>query len=249
MVTDVLKAPLTLEKGSVLQKGKSKTLYSTDHEDYLIAEFRDDATAFNSVKKASFAGKGRVNNYFNAFIMQRLAAEGIPTHFIRIRSENEAIVRRLDMLPVECVVRNVAAGSICKRLGVEEGLTLEPPVFEFFLKDDEKGDPFINASHIRSFGWATSEQVEQMRTFSKKVNRVLKPIFAAADLILVDYKLEFGVVQGQVVLGDEFSPDGCRIWDAKSREHFDKDLFRLDIGDLVTGYEAVAQRLGVELPV
>ena len=154
-----------------------------------------------------------MNNKFNAFIMEKLAAAGIPTHFESVLSDNEALVKKLDMLPLECVVRNYAAGSICRRYGVKEGLELTPPTFEFFLKSDALGDPICNEYHIRSFGWATQAQIDRMKELTFQINDVLKPLFLAGNMLLVDYKLEFGMYKGEVVLGDEFSPDGCRLWD------------------------------------
>src|SRR5690554_3401029 len=189
--------------------------------------------------------KGMVNNRFNAFIMEKLEAAGIPTHFERLLGDDEALVKRLEMIPVECVVRNVAAGSICRRLGVQEGLELDPPTFELFLKNDALHDPMINEYHIRSFGWARPEEVDIMKALTFKVNDILKELFAGAGMILVDYKLEFGVFNGQVVLGDEFSPDGCRIWDSETREKLDKDRFRQDLGNVIESYELVGRRLGI----
>lgn len=170
------------------------------------------------------------------------------THFIRLLSDNESVVKRLDMIKVECVVRNIAAGSLCRRLGVKEGLELDPPLFEFFLKNDELGDPMINENHIVHFGWATAMEIETMKELTFRVNAVLKPLFLAANMLLVDYKLEFGRFHGQLLLGDEFTPDGCRIWDAVTHEILDKDRFRKDLGDVIEGYEAAAHRLGIPLP-
>ena len=158
----------------------------------------------------------------------------------------ESLVKKLEMIPVECVVRNIAAGSICRRLGVEEGLELNPPTFEFFLKNDDLGDPMVNDYHIRSFGWATDEQVAQMKTLTFQVNEVLKQLFLDGGMLLVDYKLEFGVFNGEVLLGDEFSPDGCRLWDKDTREKLDKDRFRQGLGGVVEAYEEVGRRLGMQ---
>ncbi|MGB6976677.1 MAG: phosphoribosylaminoimidazolesuccinocarboxamide synthase [Gammaproteobacteria bacterium] len=238
-----------MQKQKQLYSGKAKTLYDTDDPGYLIVHYRDDATAFNGVKKAELRSKGAVNNYFNAFIMQHLEQAGIPTHFVKVLSENESLVKRLDMIKVECVVRNWAAGSLCRRLGVKEGLVLQPPIFEFFLKNDELGDPMINEDHIRNFDWATAKEVEQMKTLTFRVNEVLKPLFDDAGMLLVDYKLEFGrLSDGQVVLGDEFTPDGCRIWDKETHKILDKDRFRKDLGNVIEGYQEAAHRLGIALP-
>ncbi len=235
-----------MEKKSELYSGKAKSVYDTDVADRLILEFRNDTSAFDGKKREQFDRKGMVNNKFNAYVMAKLEAAGIATHFDRLLSEQECVVKRLEMLPVECVVRNIAAGSICRRYKIEEGKELTPPTFEFFLKDDDLGDPMINDYHIRSFGWATDAQVEEMKALTFKVNDVLKQLFLDAGMLLVDYKLEFGVFNGEVILGDEFSPDGCRIWDAQTREKLDKDRFRQDLGNVVESYELVGRRLGVD---
>lgn len=234
-----------MEKREELYKGKAKSVYTTDDPDRLILFFRNDTSAFDGKKTAQLDRKGMVNNKFNAFIMQKLEEAGIPTQVDRLLSDQEALVKRLEMMPVECVVRNIAAGSICRRLGVKEGLDLNPPTFEFFLKNDELGDPMINEYHIESFGWAQAEHIETMKALTFKVNDVLQALFADAGLLLVDYKLEFGLYKGQVVLGDEFTPDGCRLWDKETREKLDKDRFRQGLGGVVEAYEAVGQRLGI----
>ena len=236
-----------MEKKAELYRGKAKSVYTTDDPSRLILLFRNDTSAFDGQRIEQLDRKGMVNNKFNYFIMQKLEAAGIPTQVDCLLADNEALVKKLDMIPVECVVRNVAAGSICRRLGVAEGLELNPPTFEFFLKNDELHDPMINEFHIRSFGWATDEQVSRMKELTFKVNDVLKKMFDDAGLILVDYKLEFGVFEGKVVLGDEFSPDGCRLWDKETRQKLDKDRFRQGLGGVVEAYEEVAHRLGVNL--
>jgi len=234
-----------MEKREELYRGKAKTVYRTDDPDLFIMHFRDDTSAFDGKKVAQLPRKGMVNNTFNAFIMGKLAEAGIPCHFVKRLDERDSLVRRLDMLPIECVVRNVAAGSICRRLGVQEGLDLVPPTFELFLKNDALGDPMINDSHVASFGWATPEQVARARELTFRVNDILKKLFADAGMILVDYKLEFGTFNGELMLGDEFSPDGCRIWDAQTRQKMDKDRFRQDLGDVIETYEEVGRRLGM----
>ncbi len=237
----------TVSRGELLYSGKAKSVYRCETPDRLVMHFRDDTSAFDGAKIEQLARKGMVNNRFNAFIMDKLQAAGVDTHFDRLLTDTESLVKYLDMIPVECVVRNIAAGSICKRLGVEEGLDLDPPTFEFFLKDDERHDPMINEYHIRSFGWATPAEVEQMQTLSFRVNDVLKRLFADAGLLLVDFKLEFGRYGGALLLGDEFTPDGCRLWDVETREKLDKDRFRRGMGRVVESYELVAERLGVQL--
>lgn len=236
-----------MQRQAQLYSGKAKSVYATGDADKLILHFRNDTSAFDGEKVAQLERKGVVNNKFNAFIMQKLEAAGIPTHFERLLSDDESLVKKLDMIPVECVVRNISAGSICRRLGVPEGQDLSPPTFEFFLKNDALHDPMINDYHIRSFGWASEAEVAQMKELTFRVNEVLKKLFLEAGLLLVDYKLEFGRYHGQVVLGDEFTPDGCRLWDAATRNKLDKDRFRQGLGGVVEAYEEVAQRLGVPL--
>jgi phosphoribosylaminoimidazole-succinocarboxamide synthase len=232
----------------LLYTGKAKSLFTTENPDQLLCQFRNDTSAFDGQRIEKLDRKGMVNNYFNAFIMEKLAAHGIANHFVKLQSDDSSIVKKLKMIPVECVVRNIAAGSLCRRLGVEAGLELNPPTFEFFLKNDELHDPMVNDSLILTFKWATQEDIDQMKAKAFAVNAVLKKLFQDAGLILVDYKLEFGHFNGQLLLGDEFSPDGCRIWDAATKKVLDKDRFRKEMGDVVEAYEEVAQRLGIKLP-
>ena len=234
-----------MEKRNELYRGKAKSVYTTDDPDRLVLLFRNDTSAFDGKKIEQLDRKGMVNNRFNAFIMQKLEEAGIPTQFDALLSDNECLVKKLDMIPVECVVRNFAAGSLVKRLGVEEGMALTPPTFELFLKDDAKGDPFINQSHVVTFGWATAEQLARMQELTLKINDILKGLFDAAGLLLVDFKLEFGLFKGEIVLGDEFSPDGCRLWDKETRKKMDKDRFRQGLGDVIETYEEVGRRLGI----
>lgn len=234
-----------MEKRDELYTGKAKSVFTTDDPDKLVIVFRNDTSAFNGEKKEALDRKGAVNNQFNAAIMEKLQAAGIPTHFEQRLGSTESLVKRLTMIPVECVVRNIAAGSIVRRLGVEEGKELNPPTFEMFLKDDALGDPMINEYHVRSFGWAQPEQIETMKALTFKVNDILKQVFLDGGMLLVDYKLEFGVFNGEVILGDEFSPDGCRLWDSNTREKMDKDRFRQGLGNVVEAYEEVGRRLGM----
>lgn len=234
-----------MEKRELIVKGKAKSMYATDDAGYCIMHFRDDTSAFDGEKVEQLDRKGRVNNMFNAFIMEKLAAGGVPTHFVKRIDDRDSLVRRMKMMPIECVVRNIAAGSICRRLGVQEGIDLEPPTFELFLKNDPLHDPMINESHIVAFKWARLEDVAVAREQTFKVNAILKKLFLDHGMLLVDYKLEFGVCDGQVLLGDEFTPDGCRIWDAETREKLDKDRFRQSLGNVVESYELVGRRLGL----
>ena len=236
-----------MERGLELYSGKAKSMHLTDNPGRLIMEFRDDTSAFDGEKIEQLDRKGMVNNLFNAFIMTCLQNTGVETHFEKLLSKTESIVKNMDMIPVECVVRNIATGSLCKRLGIEDGLNLEPPTFEFFLKDDARHDPMINDYHIDSFGWATREEVVLMKRNTFQVNDILGAMFADAGMILVDFKLEFGRYDGNLVLGDEFTPDGCRVWDAETRKKLDKDRFRHGLGDVIEAYEEVALRLGVDL--
>ncbi|MDX1572929.1 MAG: phosphoribosylaminoimidazolesuccinocarboxamide synthase [Methylophaga sp.] len=236
-----------MEKRQELYAGKAKSVFATDDANYVVLSFRDDTSAFDGEKVEQLSRKGEVNNKFNAFIMQTLSDAGIPTHFEKLLSNTESLVKRMQMIPVECVVRNVASGSLVRRLGVEDGMELNPPVFEFFLKNDALHDPMINEYHIATFGWAKDAQVQQMKQLTFQVNLVLKKLFADAGMILVDYKLEFGVFKDEVILGDEFSPDGCRLWDAETRKKLDKDRFRQGLGGVIEAYEEVARRIGVPL--
>lgn len=236
-----------MKKLDELIAGKAKSVYRTDDPDKLILHYRNDTSAFDGEKIEKLDRKGEVNNKFSAFIMEKLEEAGVPTHHEGLLSAEESVVKKLDMFPIECVVRNIATGSITKRLGVEDGINLNPPTFEFFLKNDELHDPMINEYHIRSFGWADDEAVEKMKELTFKVNDALTKLFADAGLLLVDYKLEFGRFQGKIYLGDEFTPDGCRLWDAETRKKLDKDRFRQGLGGVVEAYEEVAHRLGVDL--
>ncbi len=237
-----------MEKRTELYRGKAKTVYTTDNPERLILQFRNDTSAFDGEKVEQLDRKGMVNNKFNNFIMAKLEAAGIPTQLDQVLSDTETLVKRLDMIPVECVMRNFAAGSLVRRLGVAEGQPLNPPTFEQFLKNDALHDPMINESIAISFGWATTEQLAEMKKLTYRVNDVLSELFDAAGLMLVDFKLEFGVdADGNIVLGDEFSPDGCRLWDKETRKKLDKDRFRQGLGGVVEAYEEVAARLGVPL--
>ena len=238
-----------MEKVKEIAAGKAKSMFTTNNPNELIMEFRDDASAFDGKKRASLAGKGAVNNQFNAFIMDYLGDNGVDHHLINLIDNTHSLVHSLDMFPIECVIRNRATGSICRRLGTEDGLILDKPLFEFFLKDDDLGDPLINRNHIVSFGWAKDDELDEMISISHKVNELLTKLFADSGMILVDFKLEFGLSYGNILLGDEFTPDGCRLWDDETLEKLDKDRFRQDLGDVIESYHMVAHRLGMQIKV
>ncbi len=236
-----------MEKRTQLYRGKAKSVYTTDDPNLLILHFRNDTSAFDGEVIEQLERKGEVNNKFNHFIMSKLQAAGIPTQMEALLSDDEALVKKLDMIPVECVVRNIAAGSLCRRLGLEEGRQLLPATFELFLKNDALHDPMVNDSLCETLGFATSEQLAEMKRLTLEVNTVLKTLFAEGGILLVDYKLEFGVFDGKIVLGDEFSPDGCRLWDIQTRKKLDKDRFRQGLGGVVEAYIEVAERIGLDL--
>jgi phosphoribosylaminoimidazole-succinocarboxamide synthase len=236
-----------MQKRDELYRGKAKTVFLTDDAEKLVLYFRNDTSAFDGEKIEQLERKGEVNNKFNHYIMQKLEAAGIKTQVESLVSDTECVVKKLDMIPVECVVRNIAAGSLVRRLGVEEGLVLDPPTFEFFLKNDALHDPMVNDYHITAFGWATQEQIDEMKRLTFAVNNVLKPLFEEGGMLLVDYKLEFGLSNGELILGDEFTPDGCRLWDKETRKKLDKDRFRQGLGSVVESYIEVAKRIGLDL--
>ena len=236
-----------MKKIKEITKGKAKSMFTTEADDQLIMHFSDDTSAFDGKKMEALLGKGAVNNQFNAFITNHLKENGIDTHLIEVLNSTDSLVYKLNMFPIECVIRNRASGSICRRLGTEDGLVLENPLFEFFLKDDDLGDPLINDEHIISFNWANMEQIIKMKKLTYKVNEILSKLFIDSGLILVDFKVEFGVFNGKILLADEFTPDGCRLWDSKTLKKMDKDRFRQGLGDVVESYHQVADRLGMNI--
>lgn len=231
------------EKLEQLYEGKAKRVYRTGDPGLYLVEFKDDATAFNGVKKGTIQNKGVLNNQISAVFFRLLEERGIPTHFVELVSDREMLVKTLDIVMVEVVVRNIAAGSLAKRLGLPEGTALSRPVLEFYYKSDELGDPMINDYHIRALDLATPEQVEKMKEIALKVNDILLEYLADKDIDLVDFKLEFGLHKGELILGDEISPDTCRFWDKKTHEKLDKDRFRRDLGNVEGAYEEVFRRL------
>ena len=235
-----------------LYEGKAKVIFDGPENGTLVQYFKDDATAFNAQKKDIITGKGVLNNHISEHIMQAVEQIGIPTHFLRRLNDREQLIRKLEIIPVEVVVRNVAAGSICPRLGIEEGSALPNTLVEFCLKDDVLGDPIIAAEHIITFGWASADELDVIYEYTLRINNFLTGLFHGIGVRLIDFKLEFGRAQiddgVELLLADEISPDNCRLWDAKSNEKMDKDRFRRDLGGLIDAYQEIARRLGVTVP-
>lgn len=236
-----------MEKLALRYEGKAKKVYATEQDAYFWVEYKDDATAFNGVKKGQIADKGEVNNRLSALFFAEIEKAGIPTHFVELINEREMLVRSLSMIPLEVVVRNIAAGSLAKRLGVEEGFVLAKPVVELYYKDDELGDPFVNESHVSAMGWASDADVKAIQGLGQQINDVLRNILLKAGIDLIDFKLEFGKADGKVYLGDEISPDTCRFWDLETREKLDKDRFRRDLGGVEEAYQEVYRRVNAVL--
>jgi phosphoribosylaminoimidazole-succinocarboxamide synthase len=232
-----------------IYEGKAKILYEGPEPGTLIQYFKDDATAFNAQKRGTISGKGVLNNRISEHIFTALSAIGVPTHFIRRLNMREQLIRQVEIIPIEVVVRNVAAGSISKRLGIEEGTQLPRTIIEYYYKDDALGDPMISDEHIACFGWASQEEMNDIADMAIRVNDFLSGMFAAIGIRLIDFKLEFGRVWdgdfARIILADEISPDGCRLWDLKSNEKLDKDRFRLDLGKVAEAYQEIARRLGL----
>ncbi|MCL4874082.1 phosphoribosylaminoimidazolesuccinocarboxamide synthase [bacterium] len=232
-----------MEKREKLYEGKAKVLYATDDKDLLIQYFKDEATAFDGKKKGVIEEKGVLNNKISSAIFKMLESNGVKTHFVEQLNDREMLVKRLRIIPVEVVVRNLIAGSLSKRLGIEEGTALSEPIVEFFYKSDPLGDPMINEYHARAFGWATDAELKEMSATALKVNEILSRFFDERGIILVDFKLEFGEHKGKVLLGDEITPDGCRLWDKTTREKLDKDRFRRDLGKVGEAYQEVLRKV------
>lgn len=236
--------PATVKRGELRYEGKAKRVYATADPQQYVVEYKDDATAFNGVKRAQIEGKGAVNNAITVAIYPQLEAAGIPTHFIRQLSVNEQLVKAVSIVPVEVIVRNVAAGSFSKRLGIDEGTPLSRPVIEYCYKSDALGDPLINTDTVLSLGWATEAQLARIRELALMVRAFLTPFFEARGVRLIDFKLEFGTLAGgEVVLADEISPDTCRFWDAATNEKLDKDRFRRDLGGVEDAYAEMLRRI------
>ncbi|MFD1864535.1 phosphoribosylaminoimidazolesuccinocarboxamide synthase [Planococcus chinensis] len=234
-----------MEKGQLLYEGKAKRLYATDEQGILWVEYKDSATAFNGEKKADIAGKGTLNNKITSLLFEKLKEAGIESHFVKQLSDQEQLVREVSIIPIEVVVRNIVAGSMAKRLGIEEGTQLERPVVEFYYKDDVLGDPIITEDHIQLLGLAAPQEVQELREKALKVNEVLIGFFKEVGVDLVDFKIEFGRDKdGSILLADEISPDTCRLWDSETKQKLDKDVFRRDLGNLTDAYGLILAKLG-----
>ncbi len=229
-----------------LYEGKAKKVFLTDDPDVVIVSYKDDATAFNGIKKGQIKDKGIVNNICSNHLFKLLESKGIPTHYVEQINERETYVKKVQIVPLEVIVRNIAAGSMSKRLGIPEGTVLKKPVVEFSYKDDALGDPLINDDHALALGAATEEELATIKALALKVNDILKEYFAEIGVTLVDFKLEFGRYKGGIVLADEISPDTCRFWDSKTGEKLDKDRFRRDLDDVDKGYREIKKRMGLE---
>lgn len=237
-----------MEKKEQLYEGKAKRVYQTEDPELLIVSYKDDATAFNGLKKGTIAGKGAINNRMSNLLMQRLEKDGVPTHFVKELNDRETLVKKVRIVPLEVIVRNIAAGSFAKRYGTEEGIVFDEPTIEFSYKNDELGDPLINTYHAIALKLATREEIETIKNYSFAVNRFLRSFWAECGVTLVDFKLEFGkLADGTIVLADEISPDTCRLWDSKTGEKLDKDRFRRDLGGVEEAYAEVMKRLSEHL--
>lgn len=232
-----------MKKMEQIYEGKAKKVFGTDNADYVIVDYKDDATAFNGLKKGTIVGKGIVNNKVSNHFFRLLESKGIPTHYVEQLSDRETLVKKVEIVPVEVIVRNRAAGSFSKRMGVEEGKTLLCPILEFSYKNDELGDPFINDYYVRALGLAKDAEMEKIKEYSFKVNDILSAYLKTMGIDLIDFKLEFGRFHGEIVLADEISPDTCRYWDSATGKKLDKDRFRRDLGDVEEAYQEIIRRL------
>ena len=234
-----------MEKKELLYEGKAKKVHTTENPDVLIVDYKDDATAFNGVKKGTIVGKGVVNNRMTNHIFKMLEEKGIPTHFIEELSDRETAVKKVEIVPLEVIVRNVAAGSFSKKLGIEEGFRLLSPTLEFSYKNDELGDPMINDYYAVAIGAATREEIDKITELVFKINEILVDYFKSIKVDLIDFKVEFGRYKGQIILADEISPDTCRFWDSETHEKLDTDRFRRDLGHVEEAYEEIYRRIGL----
>lgn len=234
-----------MEKLDLLYEGKAKKVFTTNDPDVLIVDYKDDATAFNGEKKGTIVGKGVVNNRMTNFMFRIIEKSGIPTHYIEELSDRETAVKKVEIVPLEVIVRNVAAGSFSKKFGIEEGFKLLQPTLEFSYKNDDLGDPMINDYYAIAIGAATREEIDTISEYALKINEIMKAYFYEKGIDLIDFKIEFGRYKGQVILADEISPDTCRFWDVNTHEKLDKDRFRRDMGNVEEAYEEVFKRLGL----
>lgn len=234
-----------MKKKELLYEGKAKKVFATEDPDVVIVDYKDDATAFNGEKKGTIVGKGAINNRMTNHVFRLIAEKGVPTHLVEELSDRETAVKKVEIVPLEVIVRNVAAGSFSKRMGVEEGRELLCPILEFSYKDDDLGDPFINDDYALALGLATQEEIDKIKDYTRTVNQVMKEYFLSLGLKLIDFKIEFGRFHGEIILADEVSPDTCRLWDVKTNEKLDKDRFRRDLGNVEEAYEEVFKRLGI----
>ncbi len=232
-----------MRQGELLYEGKAKKVFATDEENNVLIIYKDDATAFDGAKRGAIKDKGVVNNRVSSLLFKLLERNGIETHLVEQIDERSTLVKKLDMIPVEVVVRNRVAGSLCQRVGKEEGTELSGPILEFYYKDDSLHDPMINEYHARVMGWADEEQLQVVKAKALQINKVLQDFFESIGIILVDFKLEFGILENRILLGDEISPDTCRLWDNKSLEKLDKDRFRRDLGNEEEAYQEVVRRI------
>lgn len=232
-----------MEKLNMLYEGKAKKVYQTENEDLYVVDYKDDATAFNGLKKGSIAGKGVINNKMTNIIFQYLAQNGIENHFVKELSDRETLVKKVEIVPLEVIVRNIAAGSFSQKYGVEEGTQLNNAILEFSYKNDALGDPMINDMQITAIGIANIQELKTITESALKINELLKKFFIERDIILVDFKIEFGKYQNRIILADEISPDTCRLWDANTKQKLDKDRFRRDLGEVEEAYEEVWKRI------
>lgn len=232
-----------MEKREQIYEGKAKIVYSTDDPDLVIQYFKDDATAFNAAKKGTVANKGIINNNISSKVFEFLANEGIPTHFEKRLSDREMLIKKVEIVPIEVIVRNRAAGSLCRILGLEEGMELSSMVLEFCYKRDDLNDPLINEYHIQALNLASEKEIETIKNYTFKINELMTKFFASLNFELIDFKLEFGRYQGKIILADEISPDTCRLWEIGTGEKFDKDRFRHDLGNIEEAYQEVLNRV------
>ena len=235
-----------MEKKELLYEGKAKKVYATEDPDVLIVSYKDDATAFNGLKKGTIVGKGAINNRMTNYIFKKLEEKGVPTHYIEELNDRETAVKKVEIVPLEVIIRNFSAGSFAKKMGMEEGVQFKCPTLEFSYKNDDLGDPFINKYYALALDLATEEEIDAITRYAFQVNEVMKEYFASLNIELIDFKIEFGRYHGQIILADEVSPDTCRLWDKDTHEKLDKDRFRRDLGNVEDAYQEVFRRLGID---